>query len=633
MEFPVHDNQSSSLLKWLSDLTTAYKIQFQRGCLRLGRFFRNRYAHDESRSSELTFRRIFIEALFPGFAPNYTDYKESAYTRTHNDPKRYSSLIVGAQPAVTTKQSISQQSKVVSRSNLLATSRSSSYATETRSSTTRSERQPAWAKGESLANTQSSTSRSESNTKYLSSTTTIREHKHDRPLPFIFRRRRATTQDEGEWRIAAFVGTIGLLFLILLFLNFPQKPPMLRLSQAGAAPAKNQVRNSLLSGRNNSQAIASPKPQSVILPEPEFALSMERTFVPTDIRAEYTPDDDTPFEVSSIDHANIELPNNDNLLNDLQGFDDWVLYDAALENPRPQLDLDRDWSERFDTQYDTDAPLEGLSRPNVLSRVQDGEVMLTIDKSSPTRSTVNEQLEYEIVIRNMGNQPLDRLLVEETIPGEHRFINATPRATIPNRSARTTGDNTIMWQVANLDPGEEKRLHVQLLATSEGTLKTETRIQPVSTFSSQTTIEGTRLAIDVELPESIDLGEVFPIRYSVTNDSDVTAEQVVLDCELPAGLSHRIGKRLQHNVGKLEPGKTHYALLYVKAEQLGDVSHFASAAGDGAAMVKQTGVVHVVQAPTPKKPMPKRRPSQRRPVAAPINNCCCPNVWIRSQRP
>ncbi len=204
---------------------------------------------------------------------------------------------------------------------------------------------------------------------------------------------------------------------------------------------------------------------------------------------------------------------------------------------------------------------------------------------------------------------VERVVVEDVVPASHRVLNVAPLALLDDR--------TLRWQLDRLRPGEEQTLNVELQPDGEGSIETTSTVRAYAAVSFQTEVAGPRLKLEVISPERVAVGQPFPIRYRITNTGAAAAEHVLLREDLPSELTHRDGRRLDCDLGTLEPGETREALLTAMAATPGATAHQVKVQADGGSADEVERSVLIAEAPARREVPVERPPEPRPPVRRP----------------
>ncbi|MBX3436217.1 MAG: DUF11 domain-containing protein [Planctomycetaceae bacterium] len=109
---------------------------------------------------------------------------------------------------------------------------------------------------------------------------------------------------------------------------------------------------------------------------------------------------------------------------------------------------------------------------------------VVVEKIAPTTAPAGQPLQYTLVVRNAGEEHLESVQVRER-------VSAIERVTGVNPSAIVAGDELI-WDIADLRPGEQRRLRVDVLPDEPLTLVQETTVSVTSGIAAQSEVRHPR---------------------------------------------------------------------------------------------------------------------------------------------
>jgi hypothetical protein len=234
------------------------------------------------------------------------------------------------------------------------------------------------------------------------------------------------------------------------------------------------------------------------------------------------------------------------------------------------------------------APVAVAANPNDIPTADTPrkELNITIVKTAPTKSAVNQILSYEIIVRNNSPESVDGLILEERVPDSLQVADVNPQASFENR--------TLHWTLSAFGPGEQRKLEVNLLATAAGDADSLTIARARAAVTSNTDVEKPQLRLEIIAEEKVGQGQVCPISYRVTNTSEEAIENLVLRSVLPSQLVHRKGSSLDLLIERLEPGESRTSRLHPRAERPGAARLTASVLVGGSSMEEADANVQVV---------------------------------------
>lgn len=210
---------------------------------------------------------------------------------------------------------------------------------------------------------------------------------------------------------------------------------------------------------------------------------------------------------------------------------------------------------------------------------------LTIDKLAPASAPVNHPLVYQIVVRNAGSVPAGQVVVEDRVPHGVQLTGTIPQAHL-------AGDR-LSWQLGNVSPGQEKKISVRIVPTTEGVVGSVATVSFAADLSPQTLVTAPKLRFDLLASPQATLGAPVLFTFRVTNTSRSDATGVFIRNVLPAGLRHPDGDDLEFEVGTLAPGKSREVQLALNAAQVGRTVNRAVVTGDGGISVQAEAEVEI----------------------------------------
>eukprot|EP00913_Durusdinium_trenchii_P022843 g21447.t1 len=93
-------------------------------------------------------------------------------------------------------------------------------------------------------------------------------------------------------------------------------------------------------------------------------------------------------------------------------------------------------------------------------------------------------------------------------------------------------------------------------------------------------VDAPRLSFEIVMSRKAAVGRYLPIQLRVTNTGAAAATGVQLQIDLPESLAYHVGRKLEHQIGRLEPGETRTARLTPKVVAAGPIDVQAVAVAD-----------------------------------------------------
>ncbi len=198
---------------------------------------------------------------------------------------------------------------------------------------------------------------------------------------------------------------------------------------------------------------------------------------------------------------------------------------------------------------------------------------LSVEKQAPAEIQVNRPAAFTVIVKNVGRIAAEDVTVIDRVPRGTMLISTTPTA--------TAAEGTLLWQIARLEPGQEARFTVEVNPQVEGEIGSVAQVAFLTKATARTICTKPELQLALNSPESVLIGESINLNLTVTNLGSGAATGVVLEADIPPGLSHPAGQKLEYGVGTIRPGETKRFSLPLKAESAGFVENRLRIRGDG----------------------------------------------------
>jgi|GEM_PF-2979659 len=213
---------------------------------------------------------------------------------------------------------------------------------------------------------------------------------------------------------------------------------------------------------------------------------------------------------------------------------------------------------------------------------------LTVRKDMPPSATLGVPLTYTLTVTNEGRTTARNIIVEDSVPESARVEAVNPPVEF------LEGSRTLQWEFSELAAGATERIEVRLVPTDQGILDTVATVRFKAEVKTKTVIQAPKLALHVDVPSEIKLGNETQLRFVVRNEGDGTATNVVLRSDLPPGLRHPIGDDLEYSIGTLEPNEEREVILDVVAAEPGNFSSRSEILAAGAPSEVAETKIHIV---------------------------------------
>ncbi len=212
---------------------------------------------------------------------------------------------------------------------------------------------------------------------------------------------------------------------------------------------------------------------------------------------------------------------------------------------------------------------------------------LTLEKLAPQEVQVGLPAKFEIHVRNVGRVTAENVRIRDEVPLGTNFVDANPKAD-------RTADGAVFWDVGNLAPGQEAVVTMELLPVTEGQVGSVATVSFEASATARSRSTKPELVLEHTGPKEVLVGEPVRFQIKLSNPGTGAATQVVLEEDVPPGLAHSSGAKLEYEVGRIEPGQTRHLELTLQAAQPGHVLNQLTARADAGLSVEDTVEIDVV---------------------------------------
>jgi uncharacterized repeat protein (TIGR01451 family) len=175
--------------------------------------------------------------------------------------------------------------------------------------------------------------------------------------------------------------------------------------------------------------------------------------------------------------------------------------------------------------------------------------------------TVGRECRCELVVKNTGAGAAGEVAVEAYFPRSVRLTAADPKP--------VSAADHLTWNIPALAAGAEHRINVTLIPSEQGDMQVSAYVRYTEAAATTLAVREPMLRVTVSGPPEVAMGETVPQTITVTNPGNGTADDVVVEVNLPQGLEHAKGSRLSMPIGSLAPGQSHDVRLALFATQGG----------------------------------------------------------------
>jgi uncharacterized repeat protein (TIGR01451 family) len=216
---------------------------------------------------------------------------------------------------------------------------------------------------------------------------------------------------------------------------------------------------------------------------------------------------------------------------------------------------------------------------------------LTILKQAPKEAVVGQDLEYSILVKNIGRSAAHNVVVEDLIPRGSKCTG-----TIPKAESQLEKKNLI-WKLGTLAAGAEQLIRVRITPTDAGEIGSVATVSFSAEVAAKTVIVEPKAQLTVSGPREAAVGEPAQFKFSITNNGPVDLKGVFVRTVLPTqGLTHPGGNDLEYEIGDLPRGKSRDVALAITPAQNGDWNFDSMVTLGGRELAKAQSALHVVGA-------------------------------------
>ncbi|MDG2128632.1 MAG: hypothetical protein P8K08_11610 [Fuerstiella sp.] len=186
---------------------------------------------------------------------------------------------------------------------------------------------------------------------------------------------------------------------------------------------------------------------------------------------------------------------------------------------------------------------------------------------------IGQECRCELVLENTGRSLVRSVVAEAVLPAGLEVVSSLP--------APATEGGTAKWTVGELQPGEKRLIELVIIPRKQGDIQLKAFVRLTGASSSTFSVKEPRVAVRIEGPGSVEVGQQANYTVHVANPGSGTAKNVVIQAAIPEGMDHREGKLLTIEIGTLSPGEFRLARLSLTGATGGEHSLAVRALADG----------------------------------------------------
>ncbi|QDT65114.1 DUF11 domain-containing protein [Calycomorphotria hydatis] len=225
---------------------------------------------------------------------------------------------------------------------------------------------------------------------------------------------------------------------------------------------------------------------------------------------------------------------------------------------------------------------------------------IKITKHAPEKAILGKPYVYQIHVENIGKVPAYQVVVEDLIPRGSKLTGTIPQAELDGK--------TLIWHMGTVPAGESQTIKVRIVPTDAGKIGSIATVSFASEVSARTVIVAPELSLKLVAQEQVELGNSSQFQFTMRNDGNGDATNVILRDLLPEGFKHNDGNDLEYEVGTLKAGEERTVKLTVSTVRPGKFVNRAVITADGNLTAEAKVVVDVLP---PQLQITRRGPKTR----------------------
>ena len=208
---------------------------------------------------------------------------------------------------------------------------------------------------------------------------------------------------------------------------------------------------------------------------------------------------------------------------------------------------------------------------------------IMVRKQLPVEVNLDKPFDYTIEVTNLTGEPIDGVVINEPVPGHMELRSAEPAP-----SSESGGE--AKWNL-NLAANGTQRIVVTAVANEAKPIRQCSTVSYDPTLCSELAVVSPSLKLALRAPASTLQCAGYEVIFSVSNDGTGTARGVVIQEQLPEGVTLDDGaKQVRIDVGDVPAGKTMEFKRIVRPSETGSVTLAGDATGANGLSAEAAGV-------------------------------------------
>jgi uncharacterized repeat protein (TIGR01451 family) len=198
---------------------------------------------------------------------------------------------------------------------------------------------------------------------------------------------------------------------------------------------------------------------------------------------------------------------------------------------------------------------------------------LTLEKIAPAEIQVGKLATFELRVKNVGQIAAQQVQVTDHIPKGTQLVEAKPQF-------QRAADGTLVWPLGTMQAGDEQVIQLQVMPQQEGEIGSVAQVTFAASATARSVCTRPLLQIEHTAPQKLLIGESLNMTITVTNPGTGAATGIVVEEDVPPGLTHVAGTELEYEIGTLRPGESKRLELTLRADKAGIIKNTIVVRGD-----------------------------------------------------
>ncbi|MFO1023472.1 MAG: hypothetical protein U0903_22675 [Planctomycetales bacterium] len=186
---------------------------------------------------------------------------------------------------------------------------------------------------------------------------------------------------------------------------------------------------------------------------------------------------------------------------------------------------------------------------------------------------LGKQATCQLVVKNQGKQPVQKVALDVSLAAGAKLLSTQPQA--------EESPSCLTWQIESLGADEERTFEVTFVPQERGEFPATAALRVTSAGQAQFYVEEPLLKLAVHAPKGTVFGEPTVHEITVTNPGTGVAHNVVVESDLPNGLTCNNSSKVSLIVGDVKPGEAKTVHLELKSAEKGPQKFTLAAKGEG----------------------------------------------------